>query len=160
MFCLRASVWRQYWQTCASVSSAPAADSSGRRRGRKKEFPPGLRASRRKTQIPRQTAARGELPPAGGEEGLGVHLSSGGRESFCQGLLTLFGSCWGEGKPLISAVDARSFLRRNGHGLQPPSARGWPCDWGEGTPLISAVDARKAPTSPNGHGLRPPSGRG
>ena len=28
---------------------------------------------------------------------------------------------WGEGKPLISAVDARSFLRRNGHGLRPPS---------------------------------------
>ncbi|WP_300810750.1 hypothetical protein, partial [uncultured Desulfovibrio sp.] len=26
-----------------------------------------------------------------------------------------------EGKPLISAVDARSFLRRNGHGLRPPS---------------------------------------
>ena len=28
---------------------------------------------------------------------------------------------WGEGNPLISAVDARSFLRRNGHGLRPPS---------------------------------------
>ncbi len=27
----------------------------------------------------------------------------------------------GNGKPLISAVDARSFLRRNGHGLRPPS---------------------------------------
>ena len=36
-------------------------------------------------------------------------------------VLTLFVSCWGEGKPLISAVDARSFLRRNGHGLRPPS---------------------------------------
>ena len=34
------------------------------------------------------------------------------------------------GEPLISAVDARSFLRRNGHGLRPPSGR------------ISAVDAR------------------
>ena len=32
---------------------------------------------------------------------------------------------WGEGKPLISAVDARSFLRRNGHGLRPPSGRCW-----------------------------------
>ena len=41
MFCLRASVWRQYWQTCASVSSAPAADSSGRRRGRKKRISAG-----------------------------------------------------------------------------------------------------------------------
>ncbi len=28
---------------------------------------------------------------------------------------------WGEGNTLISAVDARSFLRRNGHGLRPPS---------------------------------------
>ena len=28
-----------------------------------------------------------------------------------------------EGKTLISAVDARSFLRRNGHGLRPPSGR-------------------------------------
>ena len=34
------------------------------------------------------------------------------------------------GEPLISAVDARSFLRRNGHGLRLPSGR------------ISAVDAR------------------
>ena len=32
---------------------------------------------------------------------------------------------WGEGKPLISAVDARSFLRRNGHGLRPPFGRCW-----------------------------------
>ncbi len=32
---------------------------------------------------------------------------------------------WGEGNPLISAVDARSFLRRNGHGLRPPFGRGW-----------------------------------
>ncbi len=33
------------------------------------------------------------------------------------------GEDWGEGKPLISAVDARSFLRHNGHGLRPPSGR-------------------------------------
>ncbi len=66
-----------------------------------------------------------------------------GERGFCaffpQGL-TLFVCCPGEGKPLSAAVDARSFLRRNGHGLRrhpvAASARGPSLSGRKGVPVV------------------------